>query len=1055
MPTNSNTSAESSHSGKSFFRRFLDVLLLAAVLWFIFVLAGSVLRKIAIAQLAELTNTKVVAGTVRFRLNGSVLIEKLVITPLRQAEYDNTILRADSVYARFGAISLLSLHPRLEKISIKDFVFTAREDLDSGRWNVEGLKIPAYGDGSGKIPFIRLKRGKLQYVKVSNGWSEIVAAAPVDMRLEPAENPQDGCRFNITAQKDVSGRSSLEGYYKPGKVTIVGGLSSADITAFGQNWKIDALTADLDYSSDNNYLLKIRIKDFSRQQMDSTGSTLSTTLKTGTLTTGDSTALTTSVAHYLPRFLEKFALFSVLQDFFNWYRPGGQIAFELEVSGNLERISESKLTGRVYCKDVSICYEDFPYAVTNMTGQVGFTENSVFLNNLVGRHGSVDMTFNGWVKDFGPNWRYQVDITSDNMALDNDLYEALSPQEKLFWSDFSPKGLSAIDYRLIRNSPTDKQYFLSVGLHGVDCIYKDFPYPLKNLNGTLFFDRQGVTFSDLVSQADGKKITLNGKTSSLDVNQPVYDISICAQNIPLDSTLVAAMPAGPEPHIYDQFDTAGLIRIENLTGQVWSEGKNKQTCYRLSMQTGQVELDGVLFGLLPEPLQKFVSDLQPEGKINCCVDLDGTVGNLYPDYRITVDCLGNSADLAIFPYPLKNMTGTLTVTKDNIRIDDITANAAHNIQITSDLPTLKINGSVTLSGDAFSRVRFVIFADNIFFDEQLGTALPESIRPFYFGLSPTGRFDLDLEDIKFFIDADGGKYIDFDCVVNFKACDFKTSALITGLDAALKAKCSYKIGDWFRSGRAELVAENIEVKGKSLKNLTADFHYDPSLRSWLTSNIVADCYGGRLEGGGELKKQAGKTPEYLLYAGFDNIDLKRFLSDVEHKESSQSDHTSGKMAGSLSLGGRIDDDSSRIGRCRLKITDMQVGKPSPMAKLLYVLNLTEPKDFVFEQMLVDSYIKRNKLSFRQFDLSGEAVSFSGTGWMDLQTSNVNLVLAARGRRLAAVPPSVLQSLTDDISNAVVQMDVAGDLYDPQITTRTLPVIRKTMEILGTKPSSRR
>jgi len=1046
MPTNSNTSAESSHSRKNFFRRVLDVLLLAAVLWFIFALAGSVLRKIAVAQLAELTNTKVVAESVKFRLNGSVLIEKLVIAPHRQTEYDNAILRADLVYVRFGIVSLLSLRPKLEKISIKDFVFTAQEDLDSGRWNIEELKIPAYRDGSGKIPFIRLKRGNLQYVRVSKGQSEIVAAAPVDMRLEPAENLQDGCCFNITAQRDVSGRSSLEGYYKPGKVTIAGGLSSADITAFGQNWKIDALAADLDYSSDNNYLLKIRIKDFSRQ-MDSAGSTLSTTLKTGTLSTG--------VAHYLPRFLEKFALFSVLQDFFNWYRPGGRIAFELEASGNLERISESKLTGRVYCKDVSICYEDFPYAVTNLTGQVGFTENSVALNHLAGKHGGVDMAFNGWVKDFGLNWRCQVDITSNNMALDNDLYEALNPQEKLFWSAFSPKGLSAINYRIIRNSPMDKQYFLSVELHGIDCTYRDFPYPLKNLAGTLFFDRQGITFSDLVSQTDGKKITLNGKTSSLDVNQPVYDISIDAQNIPLDSTLVAAMPAGPEPHVYDRFDTAGLIRIENFTGQVWSEGKNKQTCYRLSMQTGQVVLDGVLFGLLPEPLQKFVSDLQPEGKINCCVDLDGTVGNLYPDYRITVDCLGNSADLALFPYPLKNMTGTLTVTKDNIRINDITANAAHNIQITSDLPTLKINGSVTLSGNAFSRGRFTISADNIFFDEQLGVALPESIQPFYFGLSPTGRFDLDLEDINFFIDANGEKYIDFDCIVNFKTCDFKTSAIITGLDAVLKAKCSYKIGDWFRSGRAELVAENIDVKGKSLKNLTADFHYDPNLRTWLTSNLVADCYGGRLEGGGELKKPAGKTPEYLLYAGFDNIDLKRFLSDVEHKESRQGDHTSGKMAGSLSLGGRVDDDSSRIGRCRLKITDMQVGKPSPMAKLLYVLKLTEPKDFVFEQMLVDSYIKRNKLSFRQFDLSGEAVAFSGTGWMDLQTRNVNLVLAAHGRRLAAAPPSVWQSLTDDISNAVVQMDVAGDLYDPQITTRTLPVIKKTMGILGTKPSSRR
>ena len=129
---------------------------------------------------------------------------------------------------------------------------------------------------------------------------------------------------------------------------------------------------------------------------------------------------------------------------------------------------------------------------------------------------------------------------------------------------------------------------------------------------------------------------------------------------------------------------------------------------------------------------------------------------------------------------------------------------------------------------------------------------------------------------------------------------------------------------------------------------------------------------------------------------------------------------------------------------------MEVGKLSPLAKLLYVLKLTEPKDFAFEQMVVDSYIKGDKLLFEKFDLSGQAIAFSGSGWMDLAGDNVDLVLTARGKRLAAAEPSVVQSLAEGLGQAVVRVEVTGNVHDPQVTTRTLPVIEDSLKILGTK-----
>jgi hypothetical protein len=128
---------------------------------------------------------------------------------------------------------------------------------------------------------------------------------------------------------------------------------------------------------------------------------------------------------------------------------------------------------------------------------------------------------------------------------------------------------------------------------------------------------------------------------------------------------------------------------------------------------------------------------------------------------------------------------------------------------------------------------------------------------------------------------------------------------------------------------------------------------------------------------------------------------------------------------------------------------MQVGKLSPLAKILQVLQLSL-EDHAFEQMYVDSYLKRNSLFVRKLDLSGKSIAFSGSGSLDLQSRNVDLALTSRGKRLATDDPSILESLTEALTQAVVRMDVTGDLYDPKITTKTLPLIDQTLKIFGTK-----
>ena len=1090
---------------KSVIRWLVEVLILAALLWLFFILAGRALCHIALAQIAELTNTKIDTGSVDFHTDGSVLIKELVVSPYEKRSDDDTILEAETVYARFSLSSLLLLRPRLKVIDVDDFVFNAQYDIDTGWWNLSALKIKPPEGTSGEMPRIHLKTGTLQYSKISNEQVKVAISVPLNARFGFDDQTQKGYSFDITTATMASGygKSRLTGFWKPGTVTIAGGISSLDVPELEMAWIIDILAAELKYDPDNTFSLKLRIKDLLAKR---------------------SPALD-KFALLGPAFLVRSSPFAALQKFFNQYQPYGQVDIDFDASGNLNRLNEITLSGKVYCKDVAFCNYKFPYTIEHLAGQIDFTQNSVEMNNLNGKHGEVELFFNGWSRDFGPNWKYHVQITSDNVALKHDLYNVLSTTQKKSWSAFSPTGFVAIDYRLSRSSQTDKGGKLTVEPRGAEAIYRDFPYPLKNLTGQLFFERGNVILSDVVSQVNECKITLNGKMATGSTDSPVYDMLVNVNNVPLDSTMEAALPQkqrnlynrihpsgladgwinisvqGSEPATFtadlslkqaslksDKFSspvsdisanavfTPDLITVKNLsgrygdslvslTGQVWPDQEHQEFCYHLSLNFEQVRLNDDLFKFVPESLKEIVAELKPQGKLNISADLNKESLTAPPDYRITIDCLGDSANFPQFPYPFRDITGTLSITKDTITLEDITATLGDSVPATTEASTIKLNGQIAFADNAFSSALLNLSANNIFLDERFGTALPKHIQPLYSGLSPTGRFDLDFENIRVFLADDGQKSVDFTGDIRFKDCGFKISDAETKLDAILKTKGLYKTSDGLSNCQAAFDGGTLRIQGKSFTNLKADIFYDPDLRRWSTEGLIADCYGGKSTGkfqfsvsplGDALrrspkdKQPADGASDYLLQVGFDNIDLQQFLSDTKDKETPENGYTSGKMDGSLSINAHTGDISSRIGTCRLAISDMQVGQLSPLGKLLQVLKLTEPQDYAFDQMFLDSYIRRNDLLVKKLDLSGQAVAFFGSGRMDIKTRDVDLVLYARGRRLATDEPSIWQSLTEGLGQAVVRMEVTGDFYDPKVTTKTLPLIGETLKFLGSK-----
>jgi hypothetical protein len=1109
-------------SGKRIFlRRIIDFVIFAAVVWLAFILAGRFLRQVAIEQVAEFTSAKIKAKSIDFNFDGSVSIEKLVIKPEQIREYDDTILKAEQVYARFDIGSLLLVRPRLKEITVKDFVFNAQYDLDSCHWNIAGLKFNIPKGGNGRMPGVRLEGGALQYSKVSKGQLKVVTKIPIDARLAPAKETPSAYNFTLTtAETAQAGKSALEGTWQPGWITITGGISSTNLPSLERAWDIKVLAADFSYDVNNIYSLKMRIKDC----------------------VGTRCVDSDMVAFDETTFVKSWGAFDFLQGFFRRFSPVGKIDFDLDASGNIERLSDSKFSGKVYCKDVSIRDVNFPYLVEHLAGEVDLTRDSASFSNLSGKHNDVDLTFDGWSKGFGADWQYEIRIKSDNMVLDSDLYDALNTQQKRSWSAFSPSGTAAIDYIFSQQSPTRIQKILNLGLIDVEATYEKFPYPLKKLAGDLLFDDHDISISDLVSRYNGRTISFNGKVTERNTERPIFDLSISAKDVPLDSELAEALPV-KQRNFYEQYDMAGLadanvklftpepnagptsftadvsfkkaslqlqklpllisdisakavvgpnsVNLEDftgrydegtisLTGQVWPTDQAQQSRYCLTVRAEQMELNEDLIGLMPKSLTEYVLSLQPKGKINLIADLNQAGPNDCPRHKLTVDCLGNSASFSFAkespdaepapaPYPLKDITGKLIITADAIKLENITATAANDVPPTAITPTIKLNGQITLADNAFNGGRLTLSANDISFDRQLSPALPEGLRDLYVKLAPKGRFDLNFEDVKISKAEDGQKEFDFGGTAKLKECNLNIWPKLTDMNAVLDMNGLYKTGAGLSKSHVTARADTLKISGKSVTALKADMNYDCDRKSWLIDNLAADCYGGKLTGKLEYKQPAQGPSEYLLQVGFVDIDLKQFLSEPNRSQersltlSEQGDEspavlpnsklngaTSGKLSGSLSLTAGVVGGSSRLGRCRVTITDMHVGKLSPLARLLYVLNLTEPKDSVFERMLIDSYIKNDRVLLENFDLAGQAIAFNGSGSMDLKSRDVDLILTVRGDRLADAEPSVLQSLAENIGGGVVRMEVTGSVYDPQVEIKALPVINDSLQIFGKK-----
>ncbi|MBN2589227.1 MAG: hypothetical protein JXA96_05165 [Sedimentisphaerales bacterium] len=1065
-----------------------SISIIAVLLWVMYIYAGKLLCHIALGQIGELTNTKIKAGSIKYMANGSVLFTDLVVKPCKSEASNCEIIRAKKLFASFDKKSLFLLQPTLNFIDVNDFVFNAVYDIDKNWSNLSGLKIKPSSGSIHKAPDIHLGSGTLQYVKIINGQEEMVLSVPVDADFESNSEERKMYHFDITTATMSSGYglSRLQGFWEPGHVIVTGGVSSLSVPKFEMAWYISVSAAELKYDEDNNYSLDLTIKDMQ------------------SLRNNESNVLDVEI----PPFAERYGFITALQKFLDTYRPKGVIDVDLEMSGNLHKLTDSTINGNLHCRDIAFNHSKFPYSIQHLIGDINFTHESISFGNLRGKHGDSEISFNGWYRNFGPNREYKVDILSDELPLNDDLFEALNANQQKFWSSFSPAGNVSIDLQIERNDEIGRETYLEIELLDVDAKYDNFPYPLKNLSGELIFSSDKIVVRDAFSRDGDIEIKLDGEIMKGQMDDPPYNFIIDVNNVPMNSVLETAL-LEDQKEIYQSFQPTGLtdgsITVSRtvsgdinysadmnfrdasvkmdfleepvtnivanvlvspdmavikklsgtygdmpvlLTGRLIPE-KDEQLCYDVSLNMKKVRLnDKELQSLLPESIKKTVESFDPNGIADMILDLKQLDPEKPVDYSVLVNCLGNRIYFDDFNISVSDVTGLMEIDSNNVTLKNVTAFLDDSIHEESEREKIFLNGDIRIDNGAMKQAELSLSANNISFDDKFIKLLPLKYHNLYKTLSPSGTIDIDFNKFNLINNSEDNNTFDFNGTINLGNCDFVLSDKPAKLNSIIRLYGKYTTGEGFSDCKINVDEGILYILGKYLTELRTEVTYDPNQKIWSSEYLLADLYGGKTTGQLELLQQEDSQSKYVLEAAFENVNLERFLSDTNDTEENSHNHVSGKMSGAISLSSQIPQNNSRVGTCSVLIKNMQIGKMSPLAKLFQVLNLNEPSEYAFDSMLIDSYIKRNGLFVDKLDMSGKSVAFQGSGLISLSNGDVDLSLTARGRRLATDDPSIFQSLTEGLGQAVMRMDVTGDYRNIKVVTKTLPVIEGTLQIFG-------
>jgi hypothetical protein len=425
-----------------------------------------------------------------------------------------------------------------------------------------------------------------------------------------------------------------------------------------------------------------------------------------------------------------------VRELFLQLRPQGEC--RVEVNLKREDPGERAVTsGVVDLVNAQFQYVRFPYPVQRTTGRIEFgpdPKNGIDrleIHELRG-HGlkggpneQTVMTLKGLVAPLGPDAGFWMVIQSDKLVYEPLVQHALPPDTQEILKQFTtPEHPDALKFeggfvtRVNREPGYDRDVYVETDVRLDDAagIPAAFPYPLNNARGLLKIYDDHLDIIDVNARQGDATVKIEGRVNwtpyherddEKEQKKPrppkniISDIKLVASNVPIDDTLIKALPPEKRP----------MLQKLGITGRV--DVKGMLTQRPVKTQLGQPPVDD-------SPMRYDLAMKVSNGGIHP-KDTEWFVGDLTADVRVT---------------------------PERLVFDKVTATRPIKPSTRPAAPTTQPNVSMVIASGAMDltgkepAVSATVSATNLQLDQAFYKILPKGTQEAWDDIRPDGTVDL-------------------------------------------------------------------------------------------------------------------------------------------------------------------------------------------------------------------------------------------------------------------------------------------------------------------------
>ncbi len=695
----------------------------------------------------------------------------------------------------------------------------------------------------------------------------------------------------------------------------------------------------------------------------------------------------------------------VLQPIWEKFSPSGTVDADLTLKYDGNKWTPNL---NVQCRDVSLAYHRLPYRVHHGTGEVRLVGNRMSVN-LRTMAGDAPVRVEGQFENVGPGYTGELLVFVEDgglIAVDEKLLQALEPDAQKIVRPLGARGWIRFVARVARRSPTAKPIpHVLVTLHDCSLQYDKFPYPIRQISGTLEMQGRHWSFRDLEGRNDSAYITCAGRWLPTETRGGQLTLDLAASDVPLEDELRNALNYDAQ-RVWIGLRPRGTI--DHLTVGLTYRTHNR----RLGLEVRA---------------QKWPQSQNVEGR------------------SITIDPES-------FPYRMDHVTGTLNYRDGVISLK--------GMRTTHGRVALSADGHCQVFDDGRWQLRFDRFtADRLTTDHELISALPPRLAraidrlQLQGPLSVRGAFQLDGAGPD--PDSLATQWdLLFDIENGSLGCGMKLDNIHGGVRLVGASQ-----GQSFQAS-GELTIDSLMWQGLQFTQVQGPLLLDetqllcgaraqrPRTSTDQLRRISARLFGGTFEA--DARAAFDEEGRYDIDARLISGDLAAAAQETmarQHK-------ISGKAYGTLQLTGNCQGTHSLKGRGDVHLVDADIYELPVMVALLKILTIRRPNTTAFTESTIDYRIDGEHVYLDKIDFSGDAISLKGKGSIGLDRYIEGMEFYTLVGPDALRPP-IIGSVLGQASKQLLVIRVAGSLDDPQTSKDAFPALKETVQRLFPEMATRR